>query len=122
MTLAPAAAGLVSTAVLFHENANAEPIPWLWFAISVVLAYLMVSRVRFISGKDVDLQRRRPFVALVIMLVALVLIVANPYTNLFVLAQAYCLHGPLISAWQRQKAVRLRMARRRRHAGSGADD
>ncbi len=119
----PAAAGLISTAVLFHENAMAAPIPWLWFGISVALAYLMVSRIRFVSGKDVDLRRRRPFVALVAMLTVLVLIVADPYMNLFVLALAYCLHGPFISAWQRQKAVRLRLARRRRkHQDVPGDD
>lgn len=112
----PAGAGLISTAVLFHEHALAVPLPWLWFGVSVAIAYLMVSRVRFVSGKDVDLRRRRPFVALVIMLTVLVLIVADPYTNLFMLALAYCLHGPLLSVWQRQKAVRMRLAmRRRRH-------
>jgi len=115
----PAAAALISTAVLFHEHAQAAPQPWLWFAVSVTLAYLMVSRVRFVSGKDVDLRRRRPFVALIIMLVVLVLIVANPHTNLFVLALAYCLHGPFISVWQRQKAVRLRLARRQRRHVDG---
>ncbi len=114
----PASAGLISTAVLFHEHAMLTPTPWLWFAVSVTLAYLMVSRVRFVSGKDVDLRRRRPFVTLLVMLIVLVLIVANPYTNLFVLVLAYCLHGPFISIWQRQKAVRLRLARRRRRHAS----
>ncbi len=116
----PAAAMLISTAVLFHEKMVAEPVSWLWFGVAVTLAYLMVSRVRFISGKDVDLRRRRPFVSLVGMLIVLVLIVADPYINLFVLASAYCLHGPLISVWQRQRALRYRVARRKggEHKGS----
>lgn len=112
----PAAAMLIATAVLFYEKNSMAPHPWLWFGIAAALAYLMVSRVRYISGKDVDLRRRRPFAVLLFMLAVLVLVVAEPHALLFVLALAYCSHGPLLSFWQRQRASRLRMYRRlRRH-------
>lgn len=118
----PAAALLIATAVLFYEKNGLTPQPWLWFAVSASLAYLMVSRVRFISGKDVDLKRRRPFAVLLVMLAVLVLVVAEPHALLFSLAVAYCLHGPLLSMWQRRRASRLRLARRlRRHQRQRGD-
>ncbi|MFQ5581960.1 MAG: CDP-diacylglycerol--serine O-phosphatidyltransferase [Mariprofundaceae bacterium] len=122
----PAAAGLFATAVLFHEQAEITPVPWLWFFIAVFLSWLMVSRVRFFSGKDIDLKQRRSFAVLLLMLLALVLIVADPYKTLFIMAVAYCVHGPLLSIWQRQRAGRMRLARRRHREQSddeaGTDD
>lgn len=119
----PAAAVLFATAVLFHEEAELAPVPWLWFSMAVFLAWLMVSRVRFFSGKDIDLKQRRSFAALVLLLMVLVLIMADPYKILFILAVAYCVHGPLLSIWQRQKAGRMRLAHRRnRQLDSGKEN
>ena len=92
----PASALLIATAVLFHEDNQFSPAPWLWFVISVALAWLMVSRVPFFAGKDVDLKRKRPAVLLLIFVVAIVFIMVNPHMNLFVLALAYCLYGILL--------------------------
>ncbi len=101
----PAAAMLIATAVLFHEDHGVQPLPWLWFAIAVALAGLMVSRVPFFAGKDVDLKRKRPAVLLLAMLALIVFVMADPHTHLFVLALAYCLHGPLLALrqWRRGK-------------------
>jgi len=92
----PAAAMLIATAVLFYENSQMSPAPWLWFAVSVTLAWLMVSNVPFFAGKDVDLQRRRPAITLLIFLVVIVFIMVDPHMNLFVLALAYCIYGMLL--------------------------
>jgi len=96
----PAAAMLLATVVLFHEDNGMSPIPWLWFGISVALAWLMVSRVPFFAGKDVDLKKRHPAIILLGMLVLIVFIMVNPHMNLFVLALAYCIHGPLLGLRQ----------------------
>lgn len=109
----PATALLIATAVLFHEQGGYQPIAWLWFTIAVALAWLMVSGVRFLSGKDVDLKQRRSFAVLVGMLLVIVFIMADPYKVLFAVMLIYCLHGPMVSVWQHQKASRYRMARRR---------
>jgi len=97
----PASAMLIATAVLFYEDSQLIPASWLWFGISVTLAWLMVSRVPFFAGKDVDLQRRRPAITLLIFLVVIVFIMVNPHMNLFVLAMAYCIHGMLFGLSQR---------------------
>jgi len=97
----PAAAMLIATAVLFYEDSQLAPAAWLWFGISVMLAWLLVSHVPFFAGKDVDLQRRRPAVTLLLFLVAIVFIMVNPHMNLFVLVMAYCIHGMLLGVSQR---------------------
>ncbi|MDX8404275.1 MAG: CDP-diacylglycerol--serine O-phosphatidyltransferase [Mariprofundaceae bacterium] len=109
----PATALLIATAILFHEQGGYEPVAWLWFVISVLLAWLMVSGVRFLSGKDIDLKKRRSFTVLVGMLLAIVFIMADPYKVLFAIFLIYCLHGPLMSVWQHQKVTRYRLARKK---------
>jgi CDP-diacylglycerol--serine O-phosphatidyltransferase len=108
----PAVAAMIATSVLLYEDLNAEPNSWLWFIVSILLAYLMVSRVRFLAAKDVDLKRQRPFAFILILLAILVLIVANPHLNLFLVALGYCLYGPILSMRQQQKLSGRRLARR----------
>jgi len=73
----------------------------------------MVSGVRFLSGKDIDLKQRRSFTVLIGMLLVIVFIMADPYKVLFAIMLSYCLHGPILSAWQHQKVTRNRLAKRR---------
>lgn len=108
----PATAMLVATAVLFHEDNNMQPVPWLWFFIAVSIAYLMVSNVRFLAGKDVDLKRRHPFAVLIAIVVLLVLIMANPPGVLFTISMAYCLHGPMLFLWTKQQQIRRKRQRK----------
>jgi len=109
----PATALVIASAVLFHEASNLEPASWLWGGIAVFLAWLMISGVRFISGKDIDLNQKRSFAVIVIMMIAIVLVMADPYRILFAVFMAYILHGPMLSIWQNQKARRYRIARRK---------
>ncbi len=109
----PATALLIAAAVLFHEEGGLEPVSWLWGIIAAFLAWLMVSGVRFISGKDVDLNQKRSFTVIVIMMIAIVLVMVDPYRILFAVFMAYILHGPMLSIWQNRKARHYRLARRR---------
>ncbi|MDX8397336.1 MAG: CDP-diacylglycerol--serine O-phosphatidyltransferase [Mariprofundaceae bacterium] len=119
----PATALVLASAVLFHEQAGLEPISWLWGLISVLLAWLMVSGVRFFSGKDIDLKQKHSFTVIVVMLLALVFVMVDPYRILFAVFMAYILHGPMLSIWQHQQARRYRLARRKaRHRKSQNKD
>ncbi|MDQ6994121.1 MAG: CDP-diacylglycerol--serine O-phosphatidyltransferase [Mariprofundaceae bacterium] len=108
----PATALLIASAVLFHEQSGLDPLPWLWGIIGAFLAWLMVSNVRFISGKDIDLKQKRSFTVIVVMLMAMVLIMVDPYRILFAVFLAYVLHGPMISLWQHKKVTQYRLKRR----------
>jgi len=112
----PAAALLVATAVLYYENAGYQPQAWLWLAIAVFLSWLMVSDVRFISGKDVDLKQRRSTGVLVLMALAVGLVMIDPYRVPFTILLAYCLHGPMMSLWQNRRLARYRRLRKMRKA------
>jgi len=107
----PGAALLIATAVLFHIDNHIEPSPWLWFVISVFLAWMMVSGVRFLSGKDVDLKQRRSSTMPVIIIVIVGLVALNPYQVPFLIIAAYCLHGPVISLWQTRRLSQYRQQR-----------
>jgi len=113
----PAAAMLIATAVLFHQEAQLNPVPWLWFVISISLAWLMISHVPFFAGKDVDLKKRRPAMTLLIMLVVIVLIMTNPHTILFLLIMAYVLHGIVLGISGRARATRQPSAPDEKDAG-----
>ena len=107
----PGAALLIATAVLFHVDNHMEPSPWLWFFISVFLAWMMVSGVRFFSGKDVDLKQRRSSTMPVMIIVVVGLVALNPYQVPFLIIAAYCLHGPVISLWQTRRLSQYRQQR-----------
>jgi CDP-diacylglycerol---serine O-phosphatidyltransferase len=92
----PAAAGLVATVIIFLTNFEIEPrsvqIPLL--LISYLLAALMVSTVKYNSFKDLQLARRKPFNALIIVVLLIVFVVSEPRIMLFALCFAYVLSGP----------------------------
>ena len=62
----PAAAGVVA-AIVHWQKTPMESWPYAvaWLAVVALLAFLMVSRMRFYSFKTIDLRRRRPFFAII---------------------------------------------------------
>ncbi|WP_206081311.1 CDP-diacylglycerol--serine O-phosphatidyltransferase [Mariprofundus ferrooxydans] len=116
----PGAALLIATAVLYHEKSGFDPQPWLWLASSVFLAWLMVSNVRFISGKDIDLNKRRSTGVLVLMVLIVGLVMVDPYRVPFTVMLAYCLHGPMLSLWQNWRLARYRRMRKMKKAEKAA--
>jgi len=118
----PALALFIASAVLFYISLGAEPSSVVWLVTSTVLAWLLVSNVRFLSGKDIDLKQKRPFTVVIVMLASIVLLAADPYHVLFLVFLAYCLHGPILSVWQTQKAARARLIRRSERAKKKSSD
>jgi len=112
----PALALFMASVVLFHVSFSLEPTGFIWLILSIALAWLLVSNVRFLSGKDIDLKQKRPFTVVTLMLLGIVFFVVDPYRVLFLVFLVYCLHGPILSVWQTQKAARYRLARRKQRA------
>ncbi len=96
----PAAAGFVATMVLFSRELELEgKIPLgLVLGALYVLSFLMVSGIRYQSFKDMEVVRERPFQSLVLCVLLLVVVLANPPVTLFLLCSAYVLSGPLGAA------------------------
>lgn len=110
----PAVALLIATAVLYHIESNIDPWPWLWFFMALFMAWLMVSNVRFTSGKEIDLKQRRSSSVLIGMILMIGLIAVDPYRVPFGVMFVYCMHGPIISLWQSRRIDQYRQQRRLR--------
>ncbi|MGH9407743.1 MAG: CDP-diacylglycerol--serine O-phosphatidyltransferase [Terriglobia bacterium] len=93
----PAAAGVVAAIVHFEKYPVQD---WLfgiaWLAIVAGAAYLMVSRLRYLSFKTVDLRKKRSY--LLIILLGLVVWAIWSYSEpvLLALALVYFLSGPAL--------------------------
>lgn len=93
----PASASMVSATVLFFYHMG-WPASYNKLAILVLiyfLALLMVSNVRYYSFKDPSLIRRQPFAILVLAVLLLIVIAAEPVIMLFTIFICYILSGPI---------------------------
>jgi CDP-diacylglycerol--serine O-phosphatidyltransferase len=108
----PAAAYLIALTVLLlhrleswttHREAAV-------LVIIFLLAFLMVSNFRYYSIKGFDLFRRKPFRALFILILCIIVVVAEPEITLFSIFAIYVLSGPvqyLAVLWKRRISRRV---------------
>jgi CDP-diacylglycerol---serine O-phosphatidyltransferase len=91
----PAAASIVATLVLFfYEIWDSSPGKNIYIlGLTIVLALLMVSTLRFHGAKELDFRKRKPFWILVAFVIVLMLIVMHPPITLFVFAMIYLIGG-----------------------------
>jgi CDP-diacylglycerol--serine O-phosphatidyltransferase len=71
------------------------------------LAALMVSNVKYLSGKEIQLHRRQPFWMLVAVIVMIKILIAEPQIFLFTGIMLYTVSGPfgwLMARWRRWPA------------------
>jgi len=92
----PAAAGVVASIVHWAKNPLDN---WIHgaagLAVMALLAFLMVSRVRYYSFKTLDLRRRRPYVLVILFGVIIWSIFAFSEPVLLTMALTYLLSGPI---------------------------
>jgi CDP-diacylglycerol--serine O-phosphatidyltransferase len=103
----PAAAALVAGFVWIVDDFNIQRTDWLHAVASVVTlfaAITMVTSVPFYSFKDINFRRSVPFWTVLVIVLALILISANPPIVLFGLFVAYALSGYVIWGWNFRKA------------------
>lgn len=107
----PAAAAVIASMVWLG---NEYAIPGDYVAviaaiITVFIAMLMVSNIRYHSFKQLDLKGRVPFVAILVMVIIFVLISLDPPKVLFVIFFCYGLSGPILTLWTLRKTRALRI-------------
>jgi len=103
----PAAAITIAGSVLFYS--------WLGFKSELktivmpimvyLLAFLMVSEIKYYSFKDMPFFKGRPFRSTVAVVLLLVIIFIEPKVTLFVLASLYLLSGPVYTFFNRRKPI-----------------
>ncbi len=94
----PAAAGMVATTAIFcfHlDIANRALLSILFIGMIYVLAFLMISTIRFQSFKQFDFRNRKPFNAVVIAIVLIYIVASAPQIMLFAMGLTYVLSGPI---------------------------
>lgn len=92
----PAAASVVATLVIFDHHIlrmGAEVKPLLILIMTLTLAFLMVSTIKYRSFKDLKFKGGRTFNYLVWTILMLMLVVAWPQVMLFVVFAAYAVSG-----------------------------
>jgi CDP-diacylglycerol--serine O-phosphatidyltransferase len=91
----PGAAGVVASMVFFFESGEFNRIELFALACATyLLAFLMISNIRYYSFKDLDLAKRHPFGVLLIAALGILIVFAYPQTFLFLAFVGYALSGP----------------------------
>lgn len=92
----PMAASFIAASVflLHHLGEEGETKHLSLLVMIYVLAFLMVSNIRYPSFKNLELLKRKPFSTLVAMILIIVVVVARPEIMLFILSSLYLLIGP----------------------------
>ena len=106
----PAAAGMVASCVLlfFHLGGSGTIKKASVLLLIYVLAYLIVSNIRYYSFKDPELVKLQPFGILVLSIILIIVIVAQPEIMFFLFASLYISSGPI-------GAVLARFRRKKEH-------
>lgn len=105
----PAAAATLAATVLFVTEIGGPLAQMKRFYMPVlmyVLAFLMVSRIRYNSFKDMQFFRTKPFEAVVVAVMLFVIILIEPSIMLFVFAAGYMISGPIYHFVKREQIVR----------------
>jgi CDP-diacylglycerol--serine O-phosphatidyltransferase len=91
----PAAATILSSLVIFYGEiwSSAPEKNYLILFLTISLAVLMVSTLRFHGAKEIDFSKRKPFWILVAIVVAFAVVVMHPAIALFVFSMLYLAEG-----------------------------
>jgi len=105
-----AASMVVSTVLLFYKFEQTGPVKHVAVLLLIfVLALLMVSNIKFVSFKQMELRRRKPFTVFLGMILLGVFLVNEPQIGLFSLSAIYVLHGPIRSLilWRKNAGTQV---------------
>jgi len=94
----PAAASVVATLVIFDREMaqfGLAEMPVLVLVLTMALAFLMVSTIKYRSFKDLKFSGRAHFDNLVLAILVIMLVISWPQVMLFVLFACYAVSGPI---------------------------
>lgn len=106
----PAAASMIALTILLYlrliETGWVKDIVIL--VMIYILAFLMVSNIRYFSFKELDLARRKPFSIFIFIVLSMIVIVMEPTLVLFGFIFFYILSGPvnMLRLWHKKRALR----------------
>ena len=97
----PAAAGMIAVTVfLFNYMGQTGPIKHAAVLVLIfVLSFLMVSNLRYLSLKNPELFKSKPFNVLVAVILVFSLIAVHPQIMLFIIGLVYLISGPVLTVY-----------------------
>jgi CDP-diacylglycerol---serine O-phosphatidyltransferase len=97
----PAAAAMIATTVLFFYRYEISPDNFgpLLIAVTLILAFFMVSTVKFHAFKDLTVVKEKPFSTTVAFVLLLALLALLPFLLPFLICAGYVLHGPFLTIY-----------------------
>ena len=104
----PAAAAVIASWVwmMYEYQLQGAAISWMTWVITVSTAAAMVSNIRYHSFKNLDLKGKIPFVKLLVVVLAFVLIALDPPRMLFLIFFGYFLSGFFQRLFLKKRRVR----------------
>jgi len=106
----PAAASMIAlTILLYHRLIETGWVKDIVILVMIyVLAFLMVSTIRYLSFKELNLAKRKPFSIFIFIVLTMIVIVMEPTIVLFGFVLFYIFSGPtnMLLAWQKKKALK----------------
>lgn len=104
----PAAAGMISSMVLFSSYLGIEQsVKHISVLLMVyILSYLMVSNHTYLSFKKTNHKKGRSFQLIVASLLLFILVAAEPKVMLFILGLVYTVSGPFLGAYKKLGNIR----------------
>jgi CDP-diacylglycerol--serine O-phosphatidyltransferase len=106
----PAAASMIALTILLYlrliETGWVKDIVIL--VMIYVLAFLMVSSIRYSSFKELNLAKRKPFSIFMFVILSMIVIVMEPVLVLFGFTLLYIFSGPVsvVTAWHKKRVLR----------------
>ena len=101
----PAAASFIASMILFTTALGwiRETKHILIIVLMYILSFLMVSSIDYLSFKEFELRKQKPFNVLVAIILILIVIAYKPRIMLLFILAAYVLSGPVITIYRHQK-------------------
>lgn len=94
----PAAAAVIATTLIFLDDLGVDygtlHSPYIMILV-FVMSILMVSNIKYYSGKDMNLFSRMPFMTFLLVIGILLIIIYKPEVMIFVICIGYAMSGPL---------------------------
>lgn len=93
----PAAASMIAATVIFFNDMGVEGTfhnPFVMIFV-VILSLLMVSNIKYYSGKDMKFFTRMPFMTFLVIVGILLVIIYRPEVMIFIIFMCYAISGPL---------------------------
>jgi CDP-diacylglycerol---serine O-phosphatidyltransferase len=106
----PAAASMIALTILLYfeliETGGVKDIVIL--VMIYILAFLMVSSIRYFSFKELNRAKRKPFSIFIFVILSMIVIAYQPIIVLFGFTLVYVFSGPvnMVIAWQKKRALK----------------